>query len=731
MERRTVLTGAPVRRQFAAAFTGKYRFGRLLAVLGIGTALFGCTVKDSPTKPVVDENRAFDLVPGQGIGPVQIGSSFGQVRSALGEATVVGFNRIFFATYESLGLNVILASPDSDVATDSAQVLAVGLIGQNSYSSRFNIGSTRAEVVAALGEPADSASRILYWPQGVSVEFDDGALAKAIGVFPTYKPESTPEEMGPAKTASARKALPSAAASSSVDMHLHPGFIGRMPGASKKFLIESTPPFTQLYAPGVFRSVLDPYAPFVGIQAQTSFASIDHAVLFAVYTQKTTGFFTNEELEAVLTDPRNVSTDGLPWAWGLASIDLFDGYVDGSGRLDETVSRRRLDALRSYFIQRPDLFIGIKLAHAHQAVAFDDARYLGVYDVAYAADVPVYLHTGFSPFPNSQSERPYYDPSSLENVIANYPRVKFILGHVGQGDRGAVDSAISIAARYSNVYLEISALNRPFLRDMDGHDTPPDPNQPQYPYVLDQIKAKGLVQKTLFGTDGPQYSGMVKSYSELMKQAMAGRGYSEQEVRAVMGGNFFDVFFPGHLGPEPTPDAGITQGSDAAASDDAAADAASDAGAPDAAVFDAGAPDAAGSDAGAPDAATAPLDAGAFPPDSGASNNGEIGVERCGASLICSGGQICCFTGFPSAGFHGCAVTGGCAANQLEARCDGPEDCSGGQICCGKPDGASCSAASSCTGFGSAQLCHSPSDCVGVFTRCEATQFVPLPYCRN
>jgi microsomal dipeptidase-like Zn-dependent dipeptidase len=71
---------------------------------------------------------------------------------------------------------------------------------------------------------------------------------------------------------------------------------------------------------------------------------------------------------------------------------------------------------------------------------------------------------------------------------------------------------------------------------------------PQYPYVLDQVKQRGLVHKTLFGTDGPQYSGMVKSYTSLMQGAMAERGFTQEEIAPIMAGNFFSVFF----GDQPT-----------------------------------------------------------------------------------------------------------------------------------------------------------------------------------
>ena len=94
--------------------------------------------------------------------------------------------------------------------------------------------------------------------------------------------------------------------------------------------------------------------------------------------------------------------------------------------------------------------MGIKLAHAHQAVSFEDPIYLGVYDVAARQNVPVLLHTGLSPFPNTQTEPEFYDPGTLESVIEAYDgqhgqgRVDFVLSHIGQGDFNAIEHGLHL-----------------------------------------------------------------------------------------------------------------------------------------------------------------------------------------------------------------------------------------------------------------------------------------------
>lgn len=488
-----------------------------------------------------------DIVPAKSIGPVALGMRYSEVRKALGEGKATGLNNLVFGRWPERNLEVVFASAEPATLSDDAIVLAVGALSGGAFRGAVRPGLTRGAIEAVLGKPSDVVTTYAYWASGVSARFDkdgDAGVAVSVSVHAPYVPETTVAEMKPSGGAGGAPKAPDPAKIKRIDMHLHPGYFGRIPGPTKGFIVGSIPPFTQLYAPAALAAAIDPWVPFVGIKAQTALAAVDHAVLYAVYTQHTTGFFTNEDLEKVLTDPRNVAADGLPWAWGFASIDYFDGFVKADGTLDEAVAKPRLAALASYFEKRRDLFIGIKLAHAHQAVAFDDARYLGVYDIAAKHDVPVYLHTGFSPFPGAKNERAFYDPEGLRNTIKNLPKVRFVLGHVGQGDAGAVEHCLALAKEFPNVYLEISALNRPTLRDEGGADVTPDTSKPQYPYVIAQIKARGLVEKTIFGTDGPQFAGMVKGYVGLLEKAMADAGYTADEVQRVMSGNFLSVYFP-------------------------------------------------------------------------------------------------------------------------------------------------------------------------------------------
>jgi hypothetical protein len=326
-----------------------------------------------------------------------------------------------------------------------------------------------------------------------------------------------------------------------IDMHMHPGIWGDMNPTGKAFIVSSIPQQIAPYAPALFGNALDPYAPFMGIGAECEAAGVDKAVLYAVYSHHSTGYYTNESLAAALEDPRN---DG--WALGFASINFDD--LD-----DPVLVESRLAAMASYIEARPDLFVGIKLAHTHQGVSFDDVGAFGVYEVAADLGVPVLLHTGFSPFPGTIDEPEYYDPAFVEDILQTYsgdgggPRVEFVFSHVGQGDARSVASALDLAEQYDNVWLEISALARPTLIDENGQ--PVEDGELQYPGVLAEIKARGLVNRTLYASDGPQLTGNTKAYLDRMVMGMKEAAYTTAEIERVLSGSFEELYLDGASAP--------------------------------------------------------------------------------------------------------------------------------------------------------------------------------------
>lgn len=299
-----------------------------------------------------------------------------------------------------------------------------------------------------------------------------------------------------------------------VDMHLHPGDWDSIPPQTKEFLASRFPFPIDLRPEKAAADVLSP----AGILDEMDRAGVSVGVLFAIYAPRTVGIATNEDVIAdVAHAPRRF--------YGLASLRLDRWNEDGADEL-----ARLRDALGAPGI------IGIKLAHAHQQFRMDDPRYFPIYALAEELGKPVYLHTGTSPFPGTAQEAAYTDPAYLELAIQTYPGAIFILGHLGYDFKskqlGALEACVDLATRYPNVYLEPSALG----------SKGSDPDGDNLKAAMARLREAGLVDRIIYGSDGPQSPGFVAEYLQRTVAAMEAAGYSVEEARSVLVGNFARVF---------------------------------------------------------------------------------------------------------------------------------------------------------------------------------------------
>ncbi|MDE0245565.1 MAG: amidohydrolase family protein [Gammaproteobacteria bacterium] len=296
-----------------------------------------------------------------------------------------------------------------------------------------------------------------------------------------------------------------------IDMHLHTGtwntkslrfqqrLLGRIPDERKPVMIRN----------------MDQSQTGQGILATLDEVGISAGGVFAVWSPATTGIATNEFTAKQVA----VNPDRL---FGFASFRADRWNRDGSEQL-----RKMEEAIEKHGM------VGIKVAHAHQQFRLDDPRFEGVYEIAQRQGTPIYLHTGTSPNPGTRTEAPYCDPAYLEGAIRRYPDVVFILGHSGYDSFNRAltytDSAIDLAQRYSNVYLEPGALG---ARRATG----------VLQDYLERIRAGGVIDKLLYGSDGPQFAGYVKSHLDAFVAGMQAAGYTTDEMRLILADNFTRVF---------------------------------------------------------------------------------------------------------------------------------------------------------------------------------------------
>ncbi len=296
-----------------------------------------------------------------------------------------------------------------------------------------------------------------------------------------------------------------------IDMHLHTGTWAGTPPRFRKRLTDRVPTGLK-WTMGVFmNNRLDGES----ILSTLDDAGISAGAVFALWSPATTGIATNDHVaEQVAVDPDRL--------FGFASLRVDHWNLDGPEQL-----RQMEEAIEKHGM------VGIKLAHGHQQVRLDDERLYGVYEIAARQGTPIYLHTGTSPNPGTRTEPAYCDPAYLEDAVQRYPDAIFILGHSGYDSFNRAlthtDSAIDLARRYPNVYLEPGALGAERAEHV-LHD------------YLERIRAGGVIEKLLYGSDGPQLPGYVQSHLEAFVAGMKAVGYTTEEMRLILADNFTRVF---------------------------------------------------------------------------------------------------------------------------------------------------------------------------------------------
>lgn len=94
---------------------------------------------------------------------------------------------------------------------------------------------------------------------------------------------------------------------------------------------------------------------------------------------------------------------------------------------------------------------GLKTAPCYVGLSPADKRWYDTYAVARAHDLPVLLHTGFTPA--KRADPRFFSPVLVEPVARDFPTVRLILAHLGTPWTTA---CIDLLARHENLYADLS-----------------------------------------------------------------------------------------------------------------------------------------------------------------------------------------------------------------------------------------------------------------------------------
>jgi len=144
-----------------------------------------------------EEKPTLAIQPGVGIGPVELGGTYGDLVDAYGEPdAMVDYYRIFFATWLELGVEVVVGSSRDDAPEPESEIVSVGTRLPDGFTGIVIPGMSRADADEALGPCLDVIDEAhCYHSAGVYLGYDAEGIIKIVAVHPAYTARPEPPEL--------------------------------------------------------------------------------------------------------------------------------------------------------------------------------------------------------------------------------------------------------------------------------------------------------------------------------------------------------------------------------------------------------------------------------------------------------------------------------------------------------------------------------------------------------
>ncbi len=123
-----------------------------------------------------------------------------------------------------------------------------------------------------------------------------------------------------------------------------------------------------------------------------------------------------------------------------------------------------IENIKKLFQENPNSFVGLKFHPTFQQISPLDSQYEPYYKFAEKYKLPCLFHTAVNVDENGillSNKEPYSDPEFIYKAAKKYPKIPFVLAHMGSGWNQAHDKAInilleSIRNNDANLYADIS-----------------------------------------------------------------------------------------------------------------------------------------------------------------------------------------------------------------------------------------------------------------------------------
>ena len=173
------------------------RLGAMWLLLSCGSGSDTTATDSGDPESEQTQTIGLEIIPGVGIGPVELGMTYGELLSLYGEPdALIDYNRVFLATWMALGVEVVMGSSLDDSIEESSRVVSVGTKLPLDFSGAVIPGMTRAEGDAILGTCTDVIDDThCYHEAGLYLGYDGSGVIQTVAVHPLYTFRADPPEM--------------------------------------------------------------------------------------------------------------------------------------------------------------------------------------------------------------------------------------------------------------------------------------------------------------------------------------------------------------------------------------------------------------------------------------------------------------------------------------------------------------------------------------------------------
>jgi len=209
--------------------------------------------------------------------------------------------------------------------------------------------------------------------------------------------------------------------------------------------------------------------------------------------EKTLFHIKQAELDKVILLPLSIKENEKVVEWKKRAPNIFIPFYNPPERPIQGIDVKKM---MNNAIEK-DGIKGLKIMNPFREKYLNDPILEESFKIAQQYDLLILMHTGYPPPGTKKNVLTYANPLKIEDIIHKYPELKIIIAHMGFP---WVDSALSLAVQYPNIYVDISNLT--YMMPTRLQD-----------FVL---RAKELIgiDKILFGSDGfvPEMIEMTVNY---------------------------------------------------------------------------------------------------------------------------------------------------------------------------------------------------------------------------